>query len=89
MYDSLLEWDAKLNNKPALAEPTSSTRSGSSGTCGRASSSTTARSSRPPTPKYSFDQILNPPLPGTTATIGQVPGIAGTTVLSKYKLRWT
>jgi peptide/nickel transport system substrate-binding protein len=88
MYDSLLEWDPKLNIKPALAESYDvvnskrivwNLRKGVQFHNGQEFTAADA--------KYSFDQILNPPLPGTTATIGQVPGIAGTTVLSKYKLQ--
>jgi ABC-type transport system substrate-binding protein len=88
MYDSLLEWDPKLNLKPALAASYDVVNSkriifnlkkGIQFHNGQEFTATDA--------KYSFDQILNPPLPGTTATIGQVPGIAGTTALSKYKLQ--
>ena len=84
MYDSLLEWDPKLNIKPALAESYDvvnskrivwSLRKGVLFHNGQEFTAADA--------KYSFDQMLNPPLPGTTATIGQVPGIASTTALSK------
>src|SRR6185437_4466088 len=36
---------------------------------------------------YSVQQILNPPLPGSTSTLGQVPAIAGATKLGKYQVR--
>jgi len=36
---------------------------------------------------YSFQQILNPPLPGSTATLGQVPAIADVVRLSKYQVQ--
>src|SRR5213595_1151677 len=88
MYDSLLEWDPKLNVKPALAESYDvvnskrivfNLRKGVQFHNGQEFTAADA--------VYSFQQMLNPPLPGTTATIGQVPGIAGTTALGKYKLQ--
>lgn len=88
MYDSLMEWDPKLNIKPALAASYDVVNSKrivwnlKKGIQFHNGQEFTAADA-----KYSFDQILNPPLPGTTATIGQVPGIAGTSVLSKYKLQ--
>jgi peptide/nickel transport system substrate-binding protein len=36
---------------------------------------------------YSFQQQLNPPLPGTNAVLGQVPAIKDTQAIGKYKLR--
>ena len=62
------EWDAKLNNKSALAESYDvvnskrivwNLRKGVKFHNGQEFTATDA--------KYSFDQILNPPLPGTTA----------------------
>jgi peptide/nickel transport system substrate-binding protein len=88
MYDSLMEWDPKLNIKPALAasyEVKNSKRI--DWTLKKGIQFHNGKEFTAADAKYSFDQILNPPLPGTTATIGQVPGIAGTKVLSKYKLR--
>jgi peptide/nickel transport system substrate-binding protein len=88
MYDSLMEWDPKLNIKPALAESYDVVNSKRiiwnlrKGVAFHNGNEFTAADA-----KYSFDQILNPPLPGTTATIGQVPGIAGTTPIGKYKLQ--
>ena len=53
---------------------------------GRASSSRTARSSPRPTPSTRSTCRLNPPLPGQRRRrIGQVPAIAGTTVLSQVQ----
>jgi peptide/nickel transport system substrate-binding protein len=86
MYDSLLEWDPKLNIKPALAESYDVVNSKRivwnlrKGVQFHNGNEFTADDV-----VYSVQQILNPPLPGTTATIGQVPGIAGVTKLSKYK----
>ena len=39
--------------------------------------------------KYSFEQMLNPPLPGSISTVGQVPAIVGVDVVSKYVPGWT
>ena len=86
MYDSLLEWDPKLNIRPALAASYDVVNSKrivwnlKKGIQFHNGNEFTADDV-----VYSFQQILNPPLPGTTATIGQVPGIAGVTKLSKYK----
>jgi peptide/nickel transport system substrate-binding protein len=88
MYDSLLEWDPKLNIRPALAASYDVVNTKrivwnlKKGILFHNGQEFTADDA-----KYSFDQILNPPLPGTTATLGQVPAIASTTVLSKYKLQ--
>ena len=88
MYDSLLEWDPKLNIKPALAESYKvvnskriiwNLRKGVQFHNGQEFTADDV--------VYSFQQILNPPLPGTTATIGQVPGIAAVTKLSKYQVQ--
>jgi peptide/nickel transport system substrate-binding protein len=37
--------------------------------------------------KYSVEQMLNPPLPGTITTVAQVPAFAGVDVVSKYVAR--
>ena len=86
MYDSLMEWDPKLNIRPALAESYDVVNSKRivwnlrKGVPFHNGNEFTADDV-----VYSFQQILNPPLPGTTATLGQVPAIAGVTKLSKYK----
>ena len=36
---------------------------------------------------YSFDLQANPPLPGSTAVLGQFPAIAGTTPIGQYQLQ--
>ena len=88
MYDSLMEWDPKLNIRPALAASYDVVNSKrivwnlKKGVLFHNGQEFTAADA-----KYSFDQMLNPPLPGTTATIGQVPGIAGVTKLSKYQVQ--
>jgi peptide/nickel transport system substrate-binding protein len=88
MYDSLMEWDPKLNIKPALAASYDVVNSKrivwnlKKGIQFHNGQEFTADDA-----VYSFQQILNPPLPGTTAILGQVPGIAGVTKLSKYKIQ--
>ena len=37
--------------------------------------------------KYSVEKMLNPPLPGSVATVNQVPGFDGVDVISKYVVR--
>ena len=88
MYESLLEWDPKLNVRPAIASdytvasPTRiiwTIRPGIKFSNGD-----------PVTPDdivYSFQQQLNPPLPGSTSVLGQVPAIAGVTALGKNKVQ--
>ena len=88
MYDSLLEWDPKLNIRPALATSYNVVNSKRivwnlrKGVLFHNGNEFTADDV-----VYSFQQILNPPLPGTTATIGQVPGIADVVKLSKYQVQ--
>lgn len=88
MYESLIEWDAKLNEHPALA-------TGWKVVDNRTIDFTLRRGVRfhngkeftAADAKYSFDLQLNPPAPGSVAVLGQVPAIAGTEVRSKYVLR--
>jgi peptide/nickel transport system substrate-binding protein len=88
MYDSLLEWDPKLNIRPALAQGYTVVNSKrivwnlKKGIQFHNGQEFTADDV-----VYSVNQFLNPPLPGTTATIGQVPGIADAVKLSKYKVQ--
>ena len=88
MYESLIEWDAKLNERPALATSWKvvdnrtidfTLRRGVRFHNGKEFTAADA--------KYSFDLQLNPPPPGSVAVLGQVPAIAGTEVRSKYVLR--
>ncbi|HWN20431.1 MAG TPA: ABC transporter substrate-binding protein [Gaiellaceae bacterium] len=88
MYESLIEWDAKLNEHPALATSWKvvdartidfTLRRGVRFHNGKELTAADA--------KYSFDLQLNPPAPGSVAVLGQVPAIAGTEVRSKYVLR--
>jgi peptide/nickel transport system substrate-binding protein len=88
-YDSLVEWDRNLNLKPALAESwkiatdqksiTFNLRKGVRFHNGKEVDAGDV--------KYSVEQMLNPPLPGSIATLGQVPSFAGVDVVSKYVAR--
>jgi peptide/nickel transport system substrate-binding protein len=88
MYESLLEWDKNLNLHPAVAasykvvDPKTIDFNIRPGTLFSNGQEVTAADA-----KYSFDLQLNPPLPGSVSVLGQVPSIAGTEVISKYKLR--
>jgi peptide/nickel transport system substrate-binding protein len=88
-YDSLVEWDKSLNLHPALAESwkiapdqksiTFNLRKGVKFHNGKELDAGDV--------KYSVDQMLNPPLPGTVATVNQVPAFLGVDVVSKYVAR--
>ena len=88
MYDSLLEWDPKLSTRPALAEKWEVVDSKTiiftlkQGIRFHNGKELTAADA-----KYSFDLQANPPLPGSTAVLGQFPAIAGTEVMGKYRLK--
>lgn len=88
MYESLIEWDAKLNQRPALAESWKvvdnktiefTLRKGVRFHNGKEVTAADC--------KYSFEKQLNPPLPGSVATTSQVPSIESAEVVSKYVLR--
>jgi ABC-type transport system substrate-binding protein len=78
-YDSLVEWDKDLNLKPALAESwkisadqksiTFNLRKGVKFHNGKEVDAGDV--------KYSVEQMLNPPLPGSISTVGQVPACSG------------
>ena len=88
-YDSLVEWDRNLNLKPALAESwrisadqrsiTFNLRKGVKFHNGKELDAGDV--------KYSVEQMLNPPLPGSISTVGQVPAFEGVDVVSKYVAR--
>jgi peptide/nickel transport system substrate-binding protein len=88
MYDSLLEWDANLNIRNALAQSykvvdkTTVDFTLKQGVRFHNGKEVTAADA-----KYSFDLQANPPLPGSVAVLGQFPKIASTEVRSKYVLR--
>ena len=78
MYESLLEWDPKLNIRPAIASDYTvvnpkrivwTIRPGIKFSNGQPVTAADV--------VYSFQLQLNPPLPGSTAVLGQVPAIAG------------
>ena len=88
MYDALLEWDPKLNIRPALAE--SYTVVNSKRIVWNLRKGVMFHNGQELTADdvvYSFQQMLNPPLPGTTATVGQLPAIADVVRLSKYQVQ--
>jgi peptide/nickel transport system substrate-binding protein len=88
MYDSLLEWDPKLNIRPALA--TSYDVVNSKRILWNLRKGVQFHNGNELTADdvvYSFQQIMNPPLPGSTATIGQVPGIADVVRHSRYQVQ--
>ncbi len=88
-YDSLVEWDRNLQLKPALATSwkiaadqksiTFNLRKGVKFHNGKELDADDV--------KYSVEKMLNPPLPGSIATVGQVPGFLGVDVISKYVAR--
>lgn len=88
-YDSLVEWDKNLNLKPALAESwkisadqksiTFNLRKGVKFHNGKELDAGDV--------KYSVELMLNPPLPGSISTVGQVPAFLGVDVVSKYVAR--
>jgi peptide/nickel transport system substrate-binding protein len=88
MYDSLLEWDPRLNSRPALAEkwdvvnPRTVVFTLKRGIRFHNGKELTAADC-----KYSFDLQANPPTPGSTAVLGQFPAIDRTEVIDKYRLR--
>lgn len=87
-YDSLTEWDKNLNLKPALAtswkieNPRSilfNLRRGVRFHNGKELTGADV--------KYSVEKMLNPPLPGSVATVNQVPAFDSLEVVSKYVVR--
>ena len=89
MYESLVEWDSKLNQRPALAEswkvvdPRTIDFTLRRGVRFHNGKEVTAADV-----KYSVDGWLNPPLPGSVATLGQIPSIETAEVRSKYVVRF-
>ena len=88
MYESLLEWDPKLNIRPAIASDYQvvnskriiwTIRPGIKFSNGQPVTAADV--------VYSFNLQLNPPLPGSTAVLGQVPAIAGVTAIGTNKVQ--
>lgn len=88
MYESLIEWDAKLNQRPALAQswkvvdPRTVDFTLKRGVRFHNGKEVTAADV-----KYSVEGWLNPPLPGSATTVNQVPSIESAEVRSKYVVR--
>jgi len=88
MYESLIEWDAKLNQRPALAQswkvvdPKTVDFTLKRGIRFHNGKEVTAADV-----KYSVEGWLNPPLPGSVTTVNQVPSIESAEVRSKYVVR--
>lgn len=88
MYESLIEWDAKLNQRPALAQswkvvdPRTIDFTLKRGVRFHNGKEVTAADV-----KYSVEGWLNPPLPGSATTVNQVPSIESAEVRSKYVIR--
>ena len=89
MYESLVEWDSKLNQRPALAEswkvvdPRTVDFTLRRGVRFHNGKEVTAADV-----KYSVEGWLNPPAPGSVATLGQIPSIQTAEVRSKYVVRF-
>src|SRR5262245_58254364 len=88
IYDSLLEWDPKLNIRNAIAESYDVVNPRRiDWTIKKGIKFSNGQEVTAADVKYSFDLQANPPAPGSIATTTQFPGIESTQVLSKYKLR--
>ncbi len=88
MYESLLEWDSKLNERPALAQSWKVVDNRTIDfTLRRGVRFHNGKEVTAEDVKYSVEQMLNPPLPGSISTVGQVPAIEGVTVRSRYVAR--
>ena len=89
MYESLIEWDAKLNQRPALAASWKvvdnktidfTLRQGVRFHNGKEVTAADV--------VYSVNGWLNPPLPGSVSTTGQIPSIESAVARSKYVVRF-
>jgi peptide/nickel transport system substrate-binding protein len=87
-YDSLVEWDRKLNVRPALAEKFEIvSKTEIRWTLKKGVRFHNGKEVTAADVKYSVEKMLNPPPPGSISTVGQVPAIAGADVISKYVVR--
>ena len=83
IYDSLLEWDPKLNIRNAIAESYDVVNSKRiDWTIKKGLKFSNGQEVTAADVKYSFDLQANPPLPGSVASTTQLPGIESTQVLS-------
>ena len=88
IYDSLVEWDRNLNQRPALAQSWKVVNNKTVDfTLKRGIKFHNGKEVTAADAKYSFDLQAAPPPPGTVATLSQFPAIDKTEVLSKYRLR--
>jgi peptide/nickel transport system substrate-binding protein len=88
MYESLLQWDKNLDLQPALATSWKVINSKTIDfTLRKGVKFHNGKELTADDCVYSFEQQLNPPLPGSVSVLGQVPAIAGTEARSKYVLR--
>src|SRR4051812_44519701 len=88
IYDSLLEWDPKLNIRNALIESYDVVNPKRiNWTLKKGLKFSNGKEMTAADVKYSFDLQANPPLPGSVASLTQFPSIESTQALSKYKLR--
>jgi peptide/nickel transport system substrate-binding protein len=88
MYESLVEWDANLNQRPALAQSWKVVDNRTIDfTLRRGVRFHNGKEVTAADVKYSIEQQLNPPLPGSVATLGQVPSIQAAEVRSRYVVR--
>jgi peptide/nickel transport system substrate-binding protein len=87
-YDSLVEWDRNLNVRPALAEKFEIiSKTEIRWTLKKGIKFHNGKEVTAADVKYSVEKMLNPPLPGSISTVGQVPAIAGADAVSKYVVR--
>ncbi|HZG36245.1 MAG TPA: ABC transporter substrate-binding protein [Gaiellaceae bacterium] len=88
MYDSLLEWDANLNVRGALAASWKVINNKTVDfTLKRGVRFHNGKEVTAADCKYSFDLQASPPPPGSVAVLGQFPKIERTQVMSKYVIR--
>jgi len=88
MYDSLLEWDANLNVRGALAASWKVIDNKTVDfTLKRGVRFHNGKEVTAADCKYSFDLQASPPPPGSVAVLGQFPAIDRTEVRSKYVIR--
>ncbi len=88
MYESLIEWDAKLNERPALA--TSWKAVGNKAVDFQLRRGVKFHNGKELTAAdvvYSIGLQLNPPAPGSVAVLGQVPAIQNAEARGKYTVR--
>lgn len=84
-YDSLLEWDRNLIQRPALAEKWEVVgKTAIRFTLKRGIRFHNGKEVTAADVRYSVERMLNPPLPGSISTVAQVPAIERVQVISKY-----